>query len=183
VWLFVTLLWVNTAVAHQNPWPEGTIAGLRVPPGLLDVIDPGGHSVDPGQIYCPECLTAFVSDGYCLRSQIGYVDGRAYVSRLSYLLAKDGERINATTLTCSTCRAHLQEPGWCDGCGRGVVGLAAIRNRDDFNEILMHWQRLHKAIRLASQCDVCAIAFFTHGRCTRCRIDYKDGPVNTAATW
>jgi hypothetical protein len=172
---------VNAAGAHVSPWPEGTIAGLPVPPGLLDVIDPGGHSVDPGGIRCSDCLTAFVNDGYCPRSQIGYVDGRAYVSRLSYLLIKDGERIEPNSLTCSTCRAHVREAGWCDRCRRGVVGWVAVRNRSDFQEIMMHWERLTEAIRIASRCDLCGIAYFTHGRCSRCRIDYKNVTANTAS--
>ena len=132
--------------------------------------------MDPGGIHCSDCLTAFVMNGYCPRSHIGYVDGRAYLSRFSYLLAKDGERIDTTTVTCAMCRAHIAEPGWCDGCGRGIVANLAFRNRADFNEILMERERLVAAIRLASHCDYCAVAFFVHGRCPRCGIDYKDAP-------
>ena len=179
--LILAILLPGIAAAHASPWPEGTIAALWVPPGLLDVIDPGGHSVDPGGIRCSSCLTAFVSNGYCRLSRIGYVDGRAYVSRLSYLLASAGEHIYPPTLSCSTCRAHMQTPGWCDRCGRGVVGTVAVRNRQDFNEILMEWQRLEEAIRISSRCDLCAIAYFTHGRCSRCRIAYNNAPVSTAS--
>jgi hypothetical protein len=168
-------------LAHVSPWPEGTIGGLRVPPALLDVLDPGGHTVDPGMISCSDCLTAFVSDGYCHRSHIGYVDGRAYVSRLSYLLAKDAQRIDTTSVACAICRLHLTEPGWCDRCGRGLVGNLSITNRADFNEILMERERLIAAVRLASHCDLCAVAFFTHSRCSRCHIDYNDATVNTAS--
>lgn len=152
-----------------------------MPPALLDVIDPGGHSLDPAGIQCSDCLTAFVTDGYCRLSHIGYVDGRAYVSRLSYLLVKDGQRINTTTVTCASCRAHLQEPGWCDRCRRGIVGNLAIQNHVDFNEILMERERLTAAVRLASRCDLCAIAYFTHSRCSRCRINYGEPPLSTAS--
>jgi hypothetical protein len=179
--LFLALVRPGPALAHVSPWPEGTIAGLRVPPSLLDVIDPGGHSIDPDHISCSDCLTAYVSDGYCPRSHIGYVEGRAYVSRLAYLLVKDGQRIDAATTACPICRAHMQEAGWCDRCRRGVVGDVAVSNREDFNEIQMAWQRLGEAVRIASRCDLCAIAFFIHGRCSRCRIDYHDPPLCTAS--
>jgi len=170
------------ASAHTSLWPEGTIVGLRVPPALLDVIDPGGHDIDPAGIRCSTCLSAFVNDGYCLSSRIGYVDGRAYVSRLSYLLAKDGEHINAKSIVCAVCRAHLSGPGWCDHCQRGMVGNLAIRNHTDFNEIMMERERLIAAVRLASRCDLCALACFSHGRCSRCRIDYRDSALSAAGT-
>jgi hypothetical protein len=173
--LALAFLRVSPVGAHPAGGPEGIIAGVRVPPALWDVIDPGGHNLDPAGIRCSECLSAFVNDGYCPRSHIGYVDGRAYVSRLSYLLAKDGQHVEVLP-SCATCRAHISEPGWCDHCGRGIVGTLAIRNHADFNEILMERERLIAAVRLASRCDLCAVAFFTHGRCPRCRIDYKDGP-------
>jgi hypothetical protein len=177
--LALALIRLNPASAHPASGPQGIVAGVRVPPALWDVIDPGGHAIDPAGIRCSECLSAFVSDGYCPRSRIGYVDGRAYVSRLSYLLARDGACLQSVP-DCVTCRAHIYEPGWCDHCGRGIVGNLAIRNHADFNEILMERERLVASVRLASRCDLCAVAFFSHGRCSRCRIDYRGSALSAA---
>ena len=177
--IFLCPVWV---LAHVSPWPEGTIAGVRVPPALLDVIDPGGHDVDPGGIRCSDCLTAFVNDGYCRPSHIGYVDGRAYVSRLAYLLVKDGVPVNPKAISCAQCRAHLNVPGWCDQCGRGLVGNLAVSSHSDFNEILMERERLMEAVRLASRCDLCAVAFYARGRCSRCHIDYRAPALSAAST-
>ena len=178
--LMFAFLRVSPAWAHPTTGPEGVIMGVRVPPALWDVIDPGGHAIDPDGIRCSDCLTAFVSDGYCVKSHIGYVDGRAYVSRLSYLLAKDGQRLGAVP-DCATCRAHLDEPGWCDHCRRGIVGNLSIRDQADFKELMRERERLICAVRLASRCDLCAVAFFTHSFCSRCHIDYNETHMNTAS--
>jgi hypothetical protein len=182
MWIAMVGLPAGPAMAHVAMEPPGIIAGLQVPSvSLYETVDPGGHAIDPGGISCSDCLTAYVDDGYCPRCHIGYVDGRAYVSRIGYLLSKDAERIDPKTLACATCRAHVATPGWCDRCARGILGSLAVRDHADFNEIMQERQRLAEAVRLIPKCEFCAISCFTHGRCPKCKIAYGDRPLTAAA--
>jgi hypothetical protein len=163
-----------TAMAHV-PSSPGRIAGVWVPSAdLVDLIDPGGHTLRPEGISCLDCLTALVSDGYCRACRIGYVDGLAYMSRLSYLLARQEERFDPRTSSCAVCLTHVLDPVWCDGCERGVLGAHSVRNRDEFDELVRERQRLVEAVRILPRCDLCALAYFIKDRCPRCRISYDD---------
>ena len=68
----------------------GYVGSTRVPSAdLFDMIDPHGHDLDPAGISCSGCLSALKADTFCDPCGIGYVDDRAYVSRLAYLMANE----------------------------------------------------------------------------------------------
>ena len=55
---------------------------------LWHVLDAHGHTLNIESLNCVHCTEAAAIDGYCADSKIGFVDGKAYFSRLTWLLAR-----------------------------------------------------------------------------------------------
>ena len=80
----------------ENEWCKacgvGYVAGLKMKSLLLwEELDAHGHKIDPKVMQCATCRAALDVDGFCEKCSIGFVAKQAYLSRLSYYLAK-GER-------------------------------------------------------------------------------------------
>lgn len=91
---------VCAAAEVTHGWCEacgvGYVASLRIPSALLyELLDPHGHDVDLSAVSCNTCHAAMAANEYCETHAIGYSEGRAYVTRLSYLLAR-GEPVRDT---------------------------------------------------------------------------------------
>jgi len=121
---------------------------------LWHVLDTHGHSLNLENLNCEHCTEAARSDGYCADSKIGFVDGKAYFSRLTWLLA----------------RADSQ----------GIESL----ERDDYDALVHDLKILAIANEAAERCEKCAAAIVTDTQCPICRIRYQDGkpiPVTPSA--
>jgi hypothetical protein len=97
----------------------GFVGSVRVPSaGLFEMIDPHGHDLDPAGISCPDCMDALEAGTFCEPCGIGYVDGRAYVSRLAYLMAR-GEPVDSPALKAEFARlqAAMERLADCELCG------------------------------------------------------------------
>lgn len=160
----------------------GYVASVRIPSAaMFDVLDAHGHTVDLSRSSCPACPSALASDGFCTRCGIGYVAGRAYVSRFTYLLAR-AEPVAAADLTCPACRENAGSAGWCETCGRGLIGSFAFRERSDFDLAAAFRARLVGALELAERCEFCAVAAYQDGRCPEHRIHFRGGKAVTASS-
>ena len=180
---------------NANVWCEAHAVGYvaTVPiwsKELFEAIDAHGHEIERKHMRCATCLDAIDNDEYCVRSKIGYVGDKAYLSRLTYLLAT-GRRHDAKKLTCKTCRVHatrfarpmkrptLESFGWCKEHKLGWIGNIAYQDRDRFEETATEFRRLLRAMELADRCESCATASFYDTYCPVCRIQYRDGrPVD-----
>lgn len=167
-----------TAKIH-NGWcarcKVGYAASVKVPSALLfEAIDAHGHDIDAASLRCSTCRAASKSSGFCNACRIGFVNGLAYLSRLTYLLAK-GKVTDPATYNCPTCRGHSARFGWCRQCRRGMVGHFAYTDRTVFEEAVREVQRLRSAIAKLKDCELCAIAMITDARCPKCNIHYKEG--------
>ena len=58
---------------------------------LFEALDAHGHRIDPETLDCDSCRLAYVSDGYCEDHRRGWIRGLAYLTPLTYYLAR-GER-------------------------------------------------------------------------------------------
>ncbi len=167
-----------------NGWCElhavGFVAGVRVRYRLLfETLDPHGHDLDPATVTCPRCREAIGSDGWCDECHIGWQQGMAYMTRLTWLLAK-GESVTASTPLCSSCRVASTAPGaveprWCDACGAGLVGDVRFTDRPVFDEASDAFQVLRRALERAKACELCACAIVYDRTCPDCRITYRHG--------
>jgi hypothetical protein len=145
---------------------------------MFDILDAHGHTVDLSRSSCPACAPALESDGFCDGCRIGFVDGRAHVSRFTYLLAK-AKPPTPDPIACPTCRANAGSSGWCGRCERGFVGSFAFRERSEFDEAAACRTRLASALDLADRCEFCAVAAYQDGRCPEHRIHFQDGKMVT----
>jgi hypothetical protein len=164
----------NRTNAWCNQCRLGTVAGVRfASPVLYDILDPHGHEVDLTNVPCPVCHAAIVTDAWCESCGIGYCGGRAYVSQLTWLLAR-GEWVNPAEVTCGFCREHLEDEAGarCESCRHGLVGGYAFADPDLFRQATRERQRLVQALELLPACEYCAAAQFTGGRCPKCNIQY-----------
>ena len=153
----------------------GHVASVKVPSALLfEAIDAHGHDFDVASLRCSTCRAASKSSGYCNACRFGFVNGQAYLSRLTYLLAK-GKATGLATHHCTTCRKHSGRFGWCQKCQRGMVGHFAYADRTVFEQTVREVRRLQSAIAKLKDCELCAIAMITDARCPKCNIHYKEG--------
>ncbi|MCH8824556.1 MAG: hypothetical protein IH984_13730 [Planctomycetes bacterium] len=154
----------------------GYVAGQRISSKVLfETLDAHGHDVNIDAMTCASCLTALPVGGYCESHRIGFVDSKAYFSRLTYSLAKGGEARNVSSLTCTTCRANAQEHGWCAACQIGMVGNVAFKNRNEYTNAVEQFSILKSAIDKTGDCEMCASAMILDSRCPLCKISYQDG--------
>ena len=154
----------------------GYIAGRRVECArLFETLDPHGHQLDLQSLNLEVCHDAMRNDGYCDAVGIGFVKGLAFFTRLTYGLGM-GTPIEPSAISCAECRAHVDDPGWCDRCHRGMVGNVAITDRDLFERTAREYRILLMAMERAKTCEWCAAAMVVHHTCPNCRISYEGGP-------
>jgi hypothetical protein len=153
----------------------GFIGGMEVRShSLLEVLDAHGHDVDPGSFHCPACQWAIETDGFCAEDRVGFIDGKAYFSRLSHDLAS-AERVEPEKIGCATCRKNAGAHGWCDACKRGIVGTRAFDERAAYERVVQALAIVHRADETAQRCEYCAVAMVSDSECAICRISYRDG--------
>jgi len=153
----------------------GYVAGLEIRSRFLyEVLDAHGHDVDPKAMRCESCLRALKSHGYCPAHRMGYVGGHAYLTPVTYYLAR-GRPVDPARLSCPICREHTRGIGWCDRDRVGIVGTTALDNREEFEELSKAYRILVAAIEKSKSCEPCAGAMVADGYCAIHRIKYADG--------
>ncbi len=153
----------------------GYVAGVRIESKLLhEEIDAHGHDIDPKLMKCSSCQKALETDGFCERCTMGFVKKQAYMSRLTYFIAK-GETKDVEKIACPQCRKNAQSPGWCDACGLGMVGNVALQEKSDFEQAAKAFDVFQEAVRTLKRCEFCAIAMVIDGRCPTCKVTYRNG--------
>ena len=116
----------------RNGWCESCAVGWvdqkEVRSKLIyDALDPHGHDINPKSLPCERCRAAVEVDGFCDACGRGFLAGRAYLSPLSYHLAR-GERAAVekelrvlahaleTVERCELCAAAMVVDGNCPTC-------------------------------------------------------------------
>jgi len=170
---------------RTNGWCEaanaGYVAGVEVRSRFLfEVLDTDGHAIVPADVTCGTCREALRNDCYCPIHRMGYVRGEAFMSPLTYHLAR-ARAVSPATLPCPTCRKHARGIGWCDKDRVGIAGGFAFDDRDEFEAFRKEYALLLEAVRMSATCETCAGAMITNGYCRVHRLTYRDGrPVPTA---
>ncbi|HEV8700690.1 MAG TPA: hypothetical protein VGV60_05405 [Candidatus Polarisedimenticolia bacterium] len=162
-----------------NGWCEpahvGYVASVEIRSRFLyEVLDAHGHAIDPAKVKCETCRKALETDGYCRAHRMGYVHGEAFLSPLTYHLAR-ARTIDPKTITCADCRKHTRGIGWCEKDQVGIAGYFAIDDRREFDELARDYELLLAAVKKSSECETCAGAMITDGYCAVHRLQYKDG--------
>jgi len=170
----------------NSQWCEvckvGFVGGVRIPSAMLfETLDAHGHDVNRDAIGCPNCRAMIKVDGFCDACGIGFNGGQAYVSRLTYHLAR-GEPLDVAGLSCPTCRVNAEKFGWCDKCDVGMVGNVRYQSRREYEPARQAFERLLVAVRMLDRCEICAAALWGSGMCPKCGIQYKDGRPTPPAT-
>ena len=153
----------------------GYVGGAKITSDAAYITaDAHGHDLDLSKFTCPTCRAAIASNGFCETDRIGFVDKKAYFSRLTYELGR-AEMRPASSITCRTCRKNSESHGWCTKDGVGMVGPFAIRDRQGYDKAVAGLAILIVADQAAPRCQHCVIAILTDSECPVCRIRYKDG--------
>lgn len=143
---------------------------------LFDAVDAHGHQTRIESLRCNECRRLAKSGGFCESCRTGYVAGKAYFSKLTYLLAK-GSMANSASATCKKCKVDMQRLSWCDACKVGMIGHIAFRDKELFAKALKARDVLVQAVQRVHECLSCAIAIAVDRSCRRCKKSYKDGKI------
>lgn len=162
-----------------NGWCEpahvGYVASVPIRSRFLyEVLDAHGHAIAPDEVTCETCRKALESDGYCPAHRMGFVRGEAYLSSLTYHLAR-ARTIDPRTLACEDCRRHTRGIGWCEKDRVGFAGAFAVDDRKEFDALARDYALLLAAVEKSSRCETCAGAMITDGYCRIHRLQYKDG--------
>jgi hypothetical protein len=168
-----------------NAWCEpahlGYVASVPIRSRFLfEVLDTHGHDIIKSEVKCETCRKAIESDGYCPAHRMGYVHGEAYMSSITYHLAK-ARTIDPGTITCPDCRKHTQGIGWCEKDKVGIAGYFSVDDRKEFDELARAYSLLLAAVEKSSTCETCAGAMITDGYCRTHNLQYKDGAPVTPA--
>ena len=165
--------------SHAEGWCDscgaGYLAGVRIESHRLwHTMDAHGHRIRTDLLTCDSCVAAERTDGFCAESRMGFVDGEAYFSRLTWLLAV-APRESSASIACPACRRNAERHGWCERCALGRFGERMYESRNDFENLLSDVGLLERANRTAERCDRCAAAMVTDSICTICRVGYREG--------
>ena len=164
---------------RSHAWCEaggtGFIAGIEIRSQVLwEALDAHGHDVDVERLGCAVCRKAKAAGGFCDEHAMGWAGGTAYLSRLTYHLAR-AESVEADLLASLTCGKQAETGGWCEECGLGIVGNIVFRDRQEFEAMAWEIEVLRAAIERSAECETCAAAMIVDGRCPVHRIQYRDG--------
>ncbi len=163
-----------------NGWCDhcrrGFVGGVTVASELFfETIDPHGHEIDITQHPCTECQTLYASDGFCDSCRIGWSRGKAFMTRLTWLLAR-GRSLDVLSTPCDECREAVGgEPRWCDSCAHGICGRSVYPDHDLFSKAGKEFKVFEKALSECRRCEICACAMMTDGICPDCRRRYQGG--------
>ena len=169
----------NEATRH-NGWCDvhgvGYVAGVKITSGaVFHALDAHGHHVPSERLHCDTCLEAHdAGNGFCETHRIGWVDSQAYLSPLTYYLAR-GRPVDPAGIDCPICGKNAESHGWCASCNVGHVGHVVIEDRKEFEELERVLRILHTANETALRCETCAAVMILDGTCSKCKITYKDG--------
>lgn len=153
----------------------GYIAGFRLQSyDLWETLDAHGHDFDGPSIRCAACQQAMKTDGFCDACGMGYLHNLAYLSRLTYHLAR-GRICDVEGIACHACRQNAQRYGWCGACRRGMVGHVCFVDRSDYDGAAHQMEIVFRAQETIPRCETCAVAMVSNGRCPYCKITYRDG--------
>jgi hypothetical protein len=148
---------------------------------IFEALDAHGHELNLDSFRCPSCQRAIATDGFCSEHRIGFFERLAYFSRLTHVLAKNPFR-PAAAIACPVCRKNSESLGWCEACKVGMIGGVAVADRQEFDDAARSIRILHEAIAAAERCEDCAVAILTDTQCPVCRISYRDGKKQPAAS-
>jgi hypothetical protein len=153
----------------------GYVAGVEIRSHrLFEALDAHGHDIVPEYVTCETCKKAIATDGFCPAHRMGYFKGKAYLSPLTYQIAR-ARKIDPATLTCPECRRHSQGIGWCDKDQVGIAGHLAFSDREAFAEFQGAYDMLLAAVELSARCERCAAAMVADGYCSIHHLKYHDG--------
>jgi hypothetical protein len=164
---------------RSNGWCDtanvGYVASVEIRSRFLyEVLDAHGHDIDAQAVTCETCRKALQSDGYCPIHKMGYVHGEAFLSPLTYHLAR-ASRIDPKTISCRTCRKHTRGIGWCEKDHLGIAGTFAVHDRREFADLEKAYAILLAAVEMAPRCETCAGAIVTDGYCGIHHVKYANG--------
>jgi len=166
-----------------NGWCDaknvGYVASVEIRSRFLyEVLDAHGHDIIPAAVTCETCRKALQTDGYCPGHRMGFVHGEAYMSPLTYHLAR-ARKIDPSTISCPVCRKNNQGIGWCEKDRVGIAGYFAVDDRQEFGELEKAYAILLAAVDMSSKCERCAGAIITDGYCPIHRVKFGNGrPVS-----
>ena len=163
----------------RNGWCEacgiGYVASLPIRSrALFDALDAHGHVLDVDGLSCATCKRLAHTDGFCESCRFGWLDGQAYMSHLTWALAK-GSVHDPAPEECATCGTLWGDTGWCESCARGWTGNVAFSDRADYEAAAFQFGRLSNAIETAERCEACAMYQLVDGTCPLCRITWLGG--------
>lgn len=141
---------------------------------LWSVLDAHGHDLDVARFGCRDCERANEADGFCERSNVGFVGGKVYFSRLTWRLASSRLRDDGA-VRCAVCGDGTRREGWCATCSRGWVGRRGIEGEDAYRDLRREIEILRLAAAAESRCEHCAAAIVTDTECPVCRVSYRNG--------
>lgn len=171
---------------RNNRWCEaanaGYVASVEIRSRFLyEALDAHGHDIEPAAVTCQTCRMALESDGFCPAHRMGFVGGKAYLSRLTYHLARS-RAVEPEAITCRVCRRHARGIGWCDKHRVGIAGRIAIDDRQAFKEFSEAYEILLAAIGKQTECETCAVAMVADGYCPTHRVKYEHGRTVPASS-
>jgi len=153
----------------------GYVAGVEVRSRFLyEALDAHGHDIDPAAVKCAVCKKALQTYGFCPAHRMGYVNGHAFMSPLTYYIAR-GRPIDPAAITCQVCRQNTRGIGWCEKDHLGIAGYIALDDRQVFDEFSKNYQILLAAVETSKKCETCAAAMMADGYCGIHRVKYLNG--------
>jgi hypothetical protein len=137
-----------------------------------------GKKVNPDEMKCPGCRSAAEANGVCKHCKTGVVEGKVYQSVVAYALAK-GKPVSHKEVAgcggCIGCETAHADNGLCPYCKVGFVGGRMFGTEEDYQAALAAHKTLVEAAKIAKQCETCAVAMVTDGKCSACGIGFTGG--------
>lgn len=141
---------------------------------LFEVLDAHGHEIIKSKVTCEVCRKAIETDGFCPAHKMGYVRGQAFMSPITWRLAR-AQQIDPESITCPTCRKNMQGIGWCEKDQRGIAGYFAVADRAEFDALDAAYRILLRANAMVPRCENCAGAIIADGYCAIHHVTWRAG--------
>ncbi len=153
---------------------EGRIYGERLTSRqLYEALH--GHNTETAKIHCDSCIRANEKNARCTSCKVSFAHKRMYRSPMAHAIALGKPYTAAKASHCDTCKKAFAHNEFCDECKVGFNAKRLYHSHAEHKQAKHAHEIIREAIKIARECENCAVAMVNNAKCEKCNARFQDG--------